>query len=289
MRRRLALLALVALAFIRPLAAQVPSCGATTEPLRADSLATLGRFWHALRAAPALPRPPRSVPQSLAVLYARIDTGLGRWKEAGEVLRRVRGRDTLPEAVALAAFAAEHLEQWREAEVGFRRVVELATTSAELRGQALVHLAFAFEALGRRDSAVVTWRRAAQALPEIADWLALRRAALEPDTTLVLALVSAARSPGAAQRADAYVAQRRLAAGNAIGALDLYRRWGRSLDIARVEYTIGQRRTARLRADSVLLIDPTRPMRCWPRTSSASSTTHSPSGKRPASPASTAP
>jgi len=259
MRRRLALLALVALAFIRPLAAQVPSCGATTEPLRADSLATLGRFWHALRAAPALPRPPRSVPQSLAVLYARIDTGLGRWKEAGEVLRRVRGRDTLPEAVALAAFAAEHLEQWREAEVGFRRVVELATTSAELRGQALVHLAFAFEALGRRDSAVVTWRRAAQALPEIADWLALRRAALEPDTTLVLALVSAARSPGAAQRADAYVAQRRLAAGNAIGALDLYRRWGRSLDIARVEYTIGQRRTARLRADSVLLIDPTRP------------------------------
>jgi hypothetical protein len=98
-----------------------------------------------------------------------------------------------------------------------------------------------------------------QALPEIADWLALRRAVLESDTALVIATVSAARSPGAAQRADAYVAQRRLAAGNVTGALDIYRRWRRSLDIARVEFALGQRRTARLRADSVLLLDPTKP------------------------------
>jgi tetratricopeptide (TPR) repeat protein len=229
--RRLALLALVATALARPLAAQSPSCVATAEPLGADSLVALGRFWHALRAAPVLPRPPRPVAASLALLHARIDTGLGRWKEAGDVLRRVRGRDTLPEAVALAAFAAGRLEQWGEAEAGFRRVAELAGTSAELRGRALVHRALALGALGRHDSAGVAWRRAAQALPEVADWLALRRAALEPDTTLVMALVSAVRSPGAAQRADVYVAQRRLAAGNATGALDLYRRWGQSLDV----------------------------------------------------------
>ena len=240
-------------------AAQAPSCVAVTEPLGADSLVALGRFWHALRAAPVLPRAPRPVPASLAVLYARIDTGLGHWKEAGEVLRRVRRGDTPPDAVALAAFAAEHLEHWGEAEAGFRRVTELPATAAELRGRALVHRAFALEALGRLDSARVTWRRAAQALPEIADWFALRRAALESDTTVVVALASAARSPGAAQRTDAYVAQRRLAAGNATGALDLYRRWGRSLDIARIEYAIGPRRTARLRADSVLLLDPTKP------------------------------
>jgi len=260
MRRRLALLALAAAMMVRPLAAQVPSCVAATDPLGADSLAALGRFWHALRAAPALPRPPRAVPASLAVLHARIDTGLGRWKEAGEVLRRVRRGDTLPDAVALAAFAAEHLAQWGEAEAGFRLVAELPATPADLRGRALVHRAFALEVLGRLDSARVTWRRAAQALPEVSDWLALRRAALESDTTVVVALTSVAHSPGAAQRADAYVAQRRVAAGNAAGALDLYRRWGRSLDIARIEYAIGQSRTARLRADSVLLLDATRPL-----------------------------
>ena len=259
MRRGCTLLAVMVMALVRPLAAQMPSCVAATDSLGADSLAALGRYWHALRAAPELPRAPRPVPASLAVLHARIDTGLGRWSDAAEVLRRVRRGDTLPDAVALAAFASEHLGRWGEAEAGFRRVAELAATTAELRGRALVHRAFALEALGRRDSAGVAWRRAAQALPEVSDWLALRRAVLEPDTTVVVALTAAARSPGAAQRSDAYLAQRRRAAGNAAGALDLYRRWGRSLDIARVEYATGQRRTARLRADSLLLLDPTKP------------------------------
>lgn len=259
MGRRLALLTLFVMVFARPLVAQLPACVAATESLSADSLVARGRFWHALRVAPALPRPPLPVAASLAILHARIDMGLGRWRAAGDVLRRVRGRDTLPEAVALTAFAAEHLEQWGAAEAGFRRVAELAATPAELRSLSLVHRALALGALGRIDSARVAWRRAMQALPEIADWLSLRRAALESDTALVMALVSAMRSPGAAQRADAYVAQRRLIAGNATGALEVYRRRGRSLDIARIEFALGQRRSARLRADSVLLLDPTKP------------------------------
>jgi hypothetical protein len=158
MGRRLALLAFVAVALVRPLAAQVSSCAATTEPLGADSLASTGRFWHALRAAPALPRSPRPVEASLALLHARIDTGLGRWKEAGDVLRRVRGRDTLPEAVALGAFAAWRLEQWGVAEAGFRRLADLPTASAELRGRALVYRAMALGALGRLDSARAAWQ-----------------------------------------------------------------------------------------------------------------------------------
>jgi soluble lytic murein transglycosylase-like protein len=56
-----------------------------------------------------------------------------------------------------------------------------------------------------------------------------------------------------------FVAQRRVNAGNLAGALEVFRRLDRSLDIARVEWALGQRRTARLRADSLLLQDPAKP------------------------------
>jgi len=240
------------------LAAQAGACAAT-PPLTADSLAALGRFWHADRAAPPLPRAPRPVSASLGVLHARIRAGLGRWSEVDEVLRRVRRADTLPEAVALAAQAAEQREDWAVAEAGYRHLAAMPTAPPVLRVPALVRRAIALEMLRQPDSARAAWRRAAQGLPEIADWLAIHRAGIEGDTALAFSSVADSRSPGAALRAGLLVAQRRVDAGNPAGALEVYRRLGRSLDVARVEFLLGDRRTARLRADSVLFLDPTRP------------------------------
>jgi len=238
--------------------AQAPACGAAPV-LKADSLVALGRFWHAERAAPPLPRPPRAVSVSSALLHARISAGLGRWREVTEVLRRVGRADTVPEIVALQAAAAEHVEDWVAAEAGYRRLAAMPSAPAALRTPALVRRALALEMLGRPDSAGVAWRRAAQSLPEIADWLAIHRAELERDTVLAFASVGLSRSPGAAQRADLLIAQRRMQVGNLAGALEVYKRMGRTLDMARVEFALGDRRIARLRADSVLLLDATRP------------------------------
>jgi soluble lytic murein transglycosylase len=193
------------------------------------------------------------------VLHARIRTGLERWADVDEVLRRARGADSVPEAVLLSANAAERLENWVAAESRYRRLADLPGTPPAMRAVGLVRRAIALEALGRIDSAEVAWRRAAQAVPEIADWFALHRAELERDTVLAFATAAGARTPGTRERADEFVAQRRVNAGNLAGALEVFRRLGRSLDIAHVEWALGQRRTARLRADSLLLQDPAKP------------------------------
>lgn len=249
---------MAATSFAPRLAAQTGAC-AGAPALGADSLVALGRFWHAERAAPALPRAPRAVPAALGLLHARILAGLGRWTEVEEVLRSVRHADTLPQAVAFAAQAAEQRQDWAAAEAGYRRLAAMPTAPPVLRVPALVRRALALEMLGRPDSAGAAWRRAAQGLPEIADWLAIHRAGIERDTALAFASVADSRSPGAALRAGLLVAQRRVDAGNPAGALDVYRRLGRLVDMARVEFLLGDRRTARLHADSALLLDPTRP------------------------------
>jgi len=256
---RAARLVLVAATALAPrLAAQAGAC-AGTPPLPADSFVALGRFWHAERAAPALPRAPRAVSTSLGLLHARIRAGLGRWNEVEQVLRRIRGADTLPEAIALFAQAAEQRKGWAEAEAGYRRLSAMAAAPPVLRVPALVRRALALEMLGRRDSALAAWRRAAQALPGIADWFAIHRAALERDTALAFASAADSRSPGAALRAGLLVAARRAGAGNLVGALEAYRRLDRPLDMARIEFLLGDRRTARFRADLLLFRDPIRP------------------------------
>jgi soluble lytic murein transglycosylase len=241
------------------LLAQAPACGEGTSAPGADALVVRGRFWHAERVAPQLPRPPRPVPPALGLTHARISAGLGRWREVTDVLRRVAGGDSLPEIVALEAAAAEHLGDWSAAEVRYRRLADLPAAPASLRAPALARRAVALEMLGRDDSAAVVWRVAAQALPEIADWLAIQRAGHERDTSLAFASVASPRSPGAAARSDLLVAKRREDAGNLGGALELYRRRNRPVDVARIEYALGERASARSRADSVLFSDPSRP------------------------------
>jgi soluble lytic murein transglycosylase len=193
------------------------------------------------------------------LLHGAIAEGLRQFPRVDELLRGVRDGDSLPELVALGARADERAERWEAAAAKYRALAEHPAAPPAMRAAALARLGVVFDALGRRDSAASAWRRAAQALPDIADWLAIRRAELEPDTVIAFAAVSGARTPGAAQRADDLIARRRVAAGNLRGALEALRRPGRTLDLARVEFALGQRRSARARADSVLFQDPTKP------------------------------
>ena len=234
------------------------ACSVAVVPLSPESLLAAGRAWHALRAAPRLP-PSGALAARVALLHGAIAEGLGQFARVEEIVGRARGGDSLAEFVALAARAAERAERWSAAAAKYRALATHEAAPPAMRAAALVRLAVAFDALGRRDSAALGWRRAAQALPEIADWSATRRAGREPDTIIAFAAVSGARTPGAAQRAADLIARRRVAAGNLLGALEAYRRPGRTLDLARVEFALGRRRSARARADSVLFLDPTRP------------------------------
>jgi len=228
---------------------------ALVPPGAAESLLAVGRFWHASRVA-TVPRGARPLPAENLLAAALAIEGLGQFDRVEELLQRGRSGDSLPAWVALAARADERAERWRDAERRYRALAELSAASPSTRAAAAARLAAVLEYSGRRDSAAAAWRRAAVALPEIADWFALRRAELTDDTTVAFAIVSGARSPGAIQRAELFVARAR---NDHLAALEVYQRLGRPLDIARAEYALGRVRAARARADSLLFRDTARP------------------------------
>ena len=243
---------------VRPAPRVADSCAVPPLP-GPDSLVASGRFWHASRALGPLPARGRTLGVHEAVLRVRVAEGLERWAEVDSVLARVSGADTVPDLLYAAGRQDERRERWAAAAARYRKLADLAAVRPALRAMAVVRLAVAFEKLGLTDSAEAAWRRAAQALPDLADWFAIHRAALEPDTALAFASVSVTRSRGARESADALIASRRLAAGNLRGALALFLRHGNVLDAARVEGQLGHADVARARIDALLLADPARP------------------------------
>jgi soluble lytic murein transglycosylase len=253
----IALLAVAAVGFARRSGQTGGPC--TPPPLPGpDSLIATGRYWHAWRELPPL-RGGGSVAAERVLPHALVAEGLGQSERVEELLRRARGGDTVPALVALAARADERAGRWRAAELRYRRLLALAAAGPGERAAAAVRLALVLERIGERESALVAWRRAAQAMPEVADWFAIRRAALEPDTAAAFAALTGMVSPGAGQRSRLLVAARRMSAGNAAGALEDYRAAGSPLDVARVEVALGRPAPARLRAEAVLFRDPASP------------------------------
>jgi len=238
-----------------------PRAAACVPPPPADarSLVAQGRYWHASRVAPPLPKPPHKLEPGAALLQLRIAEGLDLTAPVDGILARVPGADTIPAFLAIAAQQDERTGRWAAAAARYRRLAARAD-AGPASAIAVVRLAVVWERSGERDSAVAAWRTAAQLMPAVADWFALRRAELEPDTTLAFASARDAPTPGAAERADDLVARRRERAGNYAGALEVFLRRGRALDAARIEASLRQWAQARLLADSLLLTDATQPV-----------------------------
>lgn len=258
---------LVALALGAPGAAaaqgtpQAPPDVCVAPPLGdARTLVAEGRYWHASRVAPPLPKSPHLLESATALLQIHIAEGLGLTAFIDEILARVRGADTNPEFLAIAARQDERAGRWAAAAARYRRLAARADAGPALVATGAVRLAQVWERGGLRDSAIAAWRMAAQVVPEVADWFALRRSALEADTALAFASARDARTPGAAQWADDLVARAREQAGNLAGALEGFLRRGEVLDAARVEASLGRWMPARRLADSLLLTDATQPV-----------------------------
>lgn len=248
--------ALLAIAAPRTLGAQSPEGPAGTMPSdpavrRALESIQGGLPWRAtLQIAPVLADHTR-VSDAAVLVAARAASEWGGWHEVERLLAARSWEDTAAEGYASELLARAALADSRTAPAIQRaeRAVANATPGRE-KGVRLVTLARAYENAGRYQEAHDAYLDAGRSLPEIADWLVLRSAALTPDPRERAVILGEITSPAAVRRVGLTDARARL-------------RWGDSANAALVYHAIGWPATAfeirlnlaRTRADSLALRD----------------------------------
>jgi soluble lytic murein transglycosylase len=192
----------------------------------ADSALAQGRPWRATQLiAPALADSVRRTPGVLLLAA----TAAGEWEGWPQVRKLLAGEpwlDTLFAGQGRALLARAALGE------GVARGDTLAITQAELavrsapdeheRGVRLVLLARALDRLDQRDSAAATYARAAQRLPDVADWLHLRAAGATADSAGRAAWFVGLRTEVARARAERVDAAARERVGDFAGAARVY-------------------------------------------------------------------
>jgi soluble lytic murein transglycosylase len=179
----------------------------TTVVTACDALAQ-GRAWRATRAlAPVLSDPARRTPD--VVLLAATAAGEWRgWDEVDSLLTGQPWLDTLQAGRGRVLLARSALEQGEDSIARAHAEAAVASaTDARERGRRMVILARALDRLAVRDSARASYVRASRGIPEIADWLILRAAALTPDPDRRRPLYDLLTLPAAIERAPRVEAQ----------------------------------------------------------------------------------
>jgi soluble lytic murein transglycosylase len=155
-----------------------------------------------------------------AVLLAA--TAASRWRGWREVTALLEGEawiDSVAGGEGRRLLARAALELGNDSAAAAHAAAAAADTRASgVRAPALVVLARALERLDARDSAASSYLRAAQLLPEAADWLRLRAAGLTADEGLRSELYAGLRSPAAQARIGRTEALLRERLGDLIGA-----------------------------------------------------------------------
>jgi soluble lytic murein transglycosylase len=206
----------------------------------------------AVAADSAAPETAAPVDTTIVEATVALQRGLP-WRASAILAPMVADRaGRAPDAVLLAATAASRWRGWREVRdllrgepwldtlgggegrrLLARAAFELGDDSAAVqdavgaadearapgvRAQALVVLARALERLGARDSAAASYIRAAPMLPDAADWLRLRAAALTADSGVRAQLYDGMASPAAQARIGRAEALLRERLGDRFGA-----------------------------------------------------------------------
>ena len=205
-----------------------------TEVREARAAMASSRPWRAtLLLTPLLRDSARREPEYV-LLAARAAAQWGGWSEVERLLRGQRWLDSLDAGAGRELLARAALDMRRdtvavaEAE---RAVAE--SKGARERGTRLVLLARALERTKQLDRARATYDLAARDLPSIADWLALRSLALDPDRARRAARVAALTLEPARARAPWSEAQARERLLDWMGAAAIYERLGAPVDMWR--------------------------------------------------------
>ncbi|HEY9479342.1 MAG TPA: transglycosylase SLT domain-containing protein [Gemmatimonadaceae bacterium] len=217
-----------ALACAGPSAVLAEGPGADSLPpdpavLAADQAIEQGRPWRATQIlAPALRDPERRTP-TVVLTAARAAARWGGWAEVDSLLAGSTWLDSVRAGMGrmLLARSALHRGDDSLALDQARRAVSSANERA-LKGGRLVLLARAYDRLDQLDSAEAAYLEAAPMLPEIADWLLLRAAAVTTDGRVRAARYAALVTTVARERVRWVEASARERAGDVAGAAAAY-------------------------------------------------------------------
>ena len=160
---------------------------------RAGEALARGRPWQATRLLDPILRDSSSRSPAAVFLAATAASEWGGWNEVLQLLQGESWIDSLYEGRARVLLARAALERNEDSTALEHAAAALkrAPTSSER----LMLLATALDRTEARDSAGTVYLRAAQRLPEIADWLRLRAASVTSDSTSRARLYAAIQDP----------------------------------------------------------------------------------------------
>jgi soluble lytic murein transglycosylase len=147
---------------------------------RAGEALARGRPWQATRLLSLTLRDSLQRPPAAVFLAATAASEWGGWSEVLLLLQAEPWIDTLYDGRARVLLARASLERKADSSA-----LEHATAALRLdptSGERLLLLASALDRLGARDSAAAVYLRSAERLPQVADWIKLRAAAVIDDS-----------------------------------------------------------------------------------------------------------
>ncbi|HEY4217289.1 MAG TPA: transglycosylase SLT domain-containing protein [Gemmatimonadaceae bacterium] len=187
---------------------------------------------------PVLRDAKRRTPAAL-IVAARAAAGWNGWTEVDSMLSREPWLDTQFDGEGRELLAQSALERGVDtAALSQSSAAFRDAKTATARATRLVYLGRALERNNMFDSAAAVYARAGASLRPIRDWLNLRAAGAESDSTKRAALFAAIRSPTARARIDWTDAQARERFSDAAGAAARYAKLGATVSALRLRLSL---------------------------------------------------
>ena len=158
------------------------SPGREDTTARARAALEAGRPYQASRQLAPLLTAPAGRDSATLLLAARAAAGWEGWATVVELLARETWLDRVEGGAGRALLARARVERSEDA-VADAVAARATGTPGTLSGR-VVTLARAYDRAGLLDSAAATYRRAAELLPDISDWLLLRAAGVQSDSAV---------------------------------------------------------------------------------------------------------
>ena len=201
----------------------------------AETMIADGHPWLATQLLAPVLRDPKRRSDAAVLLAAKAAAAWSGWDEVDRLLSRETWIDTKFDGDARELLARSALEKGNDTvAVGHARASVPRAKDARTRAIRLVLLARALDRLDQRDSARVSYERAAADLPEASDWLELRAAGVTTDPSERQRQYARVRVAAARERVPWTEAQALQRAGNAMDAAQRFESLGATVTALRL-------------------------------------------------------
>jgi soluble lytic murein transglycosylase len=222
------------LCLVPPLASQGTTPSPDTLVREATALLEAGRPWRATQTiAPLLDSADTRTPATV-LLAARAAAGWQGWATVSRLLSGQIWLDREQAGAGRALLARAAVERADPSARAHALLALRSTPPDRERGIRLLTLARALDRADELDSAAAAYRRAADLLPEVGDWLRLRAAGVTADSGSRAQLYASVTEPAAARRLQWTEALARERTGDPAGAARLYSQLGASMAAIRL-------------------------------------------------------